>query len=444
MPPSMDLTNEDFGGGGGNTFVPFTSKRSDELAAQVKSDESLEEMLASIGVDFKYKKPGQASAQKQVLMYPNGLGERPEYMNFISFEIFETGGSGLESNKESFLGSIGGSNLALATGIGALSPQLATKLTGVAKSIGGFSDIRTAAQSAFGEVTNTGVAGAGIAMLTSGMGTGIVSNLVNSEGIGQLNNDAGIGWTQEKTNLAIANKKVNKTIYLYLPGSVNLSYSQSYNDSDDMSGARAFSDVAKTTGNSVKSILEGTSDAGLDQLGSELAQKMARGLSPKVSEAATKATESLGLEKVNLKQYYEALSRQVPNPMILSLFQNTSRRTFTLGYEFYPTSERETEDVYNIIETFKKYSHPKRSTDAGRMLDYPAEFKLTFYYGPNENRYIPRLARCALTKVQLNYGEKPFSTFRPNSKGAAPTKIKMDLDFTELNILTQAEIERGY
>ena len=130
--------------------------------------------------------------------------------------------------------------------------------------------------------------------------------------------------------------------------------------------------------------------------------------------------------------------------MILSLFQNTSRRTFTLGYEFYPTSERETEDVYNIIETFKKYSHPKRSTDAGRMLDYPAEFKLTFFYGPNENRYIPRLARCALTKVQLNYGEKPFTTFRPNSKGAAPTKIKMDLDFTELNILTQAEIERGY
>jgi hypothetical protein len=190
--------------------------------------------------------------------------------------------------------------------------------------------------------------------------------------------------------------------------------------------------------------LDGTSNADYNLLGKELADKMGRGLSPKVSEPLSKATESLGLEKVNAKQYYEALTRQVPNPMILSLFQSTNRRTFKLGYEFYPTSEREMEEVYVIVETFKKYSHPKRSTDAGRMLDYPAEFKLTFYYGNNENRYLPRLSRCALTSVDLNYGEKPFNTFRPNSKGAPPTKIKMELNFTELNILTQAEIEKGY
>jgi len=211
-----------------------------------------------------------------------------------------------------------------------------------------------------------------------------------------------------------------------------------------MSGVQAFGDMAKTTSNSVKSVVEGTSDAGLNQLGTELAQRMAMGLSPKVSEAATQATESLGLGKANLQQYYQAQVRQVPNPMILSLFQNTQRRTFKLNFEFYPTSRRETEEVYSIIETFKKYSHPKRSSDAGRMLDFPAEFKLTFYYGAYENRYVPRLARCALTGIELSYGEKPFTTFTPNGKGAAPTKLKMDLSFTELNILTQTEIERGY
>lgn len=431
------------------------SKRSDELAGQVDASPSLRDMMNdTFGIDIN-KKPGQASSNKQVLMYPQGLGTVPEYMNFVSFEIFESGGESISSNKESFLSSIGGSNQSVTTGLGDISSSISTKLSGIGGALNGISpgitdklgSLGNSASLFSGLLNNTSSSlplGSGLSMITSGMGKGIVSNLANSQGIGKLNNDAGIGWTQEKTGLTIANKKIDKTIYLYLPGSINLAYSQSYNDSENMAGTQGIADIAKTTGNSVKSILEGTSDVGLDQLGSELAQVMARGLSPKVSEVASKATESLGLEKVNLKQYYEAQTRQVPNPMILSLFQNTSRRTFTLGYEFYPTSEREMEEVYAIIETFKKYSHPKRSSDAGRMLDYPAEFKLTFYYGPNENRYIPRLARCALTKVQLNYGEKPFSTFRPNSKGAAPTKIKMDLDFTELNILTQEEIDRGY
>ena len=430
-------------GGGGSSYTPPVGKKSDALAGQVNSGESLEEMLASIGVDFKYKKPGQTASKKQVLMYPQGLGERPEYMNYIGFEIFETGGSGLDSNKESFFSSLGGSNEALITGLGALTPQVVSKLQGIGTAVGNTWNVKAAVEAA-ADISQTGPLGAGVAMLTSGMGTGIVSNLANSAGIGKLSNDAGIGWTQEKTGLGIANKKIDKTIYLYLPGSVNVAYNQSYNESDDMAGMQAFSDITKTTGNSIKSLLDGTSNADYNLLGKELADKMGRGLSPKVSEPLSKATESLGLEKVNAKQYYEALTRQVPNPMILSLFQNTNRRTFKLGYEFYPTSEREMEEVYVIVETFKKYSHPKRSTDAGRMLDYPAEFKLTFYYGNNENRYLPRLSRCALTSVDLNYGEKPFNTFRPNSKGAPPTKIKMELNFTELNILTQTEIEKGY
>lgn len=428
--------------GGARNITDRVGKAAQEVASRVVSDQSLEEMTEGVGKDFAYTKPGEASRDKEILMYPQGLGETPEFMNFISFEIYESGGTSMDSNKESFLSSVvGGSGLATITAglqVPAVGQNATGFLSGIAKSVGGDKLASIAGK------LDAGTFGAAGAMITSGMATDIGMNLYNSKGIGKLENDAGVGWTQEKTGLGLANKKVNKTIYLYLPGGMGINYAQTYQDSDDMSGAQAVADLIKTTGNTVKSVLEGTSDAGLDQLGSELAKNMAQGLSSKVSDMVSKATEAMGLQKVNLKQYYQALNRQLPNPMILSLFQSTSRRTFSLEYEFIPTSQRELEEVYNIIETFKKYSHPKRSSDAGRMLDYPAEFKLTFYYGTNENKYIPRLSRCALTKVGLTYGDKPFNTFRPNEKGAAPTKIKMTLDFNELNILTQEEIERGY
>lgn len=430
-------------GGGGASYTPPQSKKVPEFAAQVKSGETLEEMLASIGVDFHYKKPGQANANSKILMYPRGLGERPEYMNYIGFEIFETGGSGLDSNKESFLSNLSGSNQAVATALGALTPQIISKLEGIGNAIGNMANLKDAV-TASADISQTGPLGAGIALVTSGIASKSITNLANAQGIGKLNNDEGIGWTQEKTGLGIANKKVDKSIWLYLPGSVNIGYSQNYNESDDMAGTQGMADITKTATSSIKSLLDGTKDAGMDQLGTELAQRMGIGLAPQVSNVLSKGMEAIGMGKVNVEQYYQSLVRQVPNPMILSLFKNTSRRSFKLGYEFYPTSEREMEEVYSIIETFKKYSHPKRSGNAGRLLDYPAEFKLTFYYGTNENRYIPRLARCALTAVDLNYGEKPFNVFRPNTKGAPPTKIKMDLSFTELNILTQEEIDRGF
>lgn len=416
----------------------FGVSKSTNLAYQIKSGESLAELLSG-QKEIPNKKPGEFSRPQSVYRYPHNLAEVPELMNFISFEIYETGGSGLDSNKESSLGA-----LAIAsTPLAALGPGLLLKAGQIGAAVGGIVDTGQAAMAAITGVVESGAAGALGTMVSSGVGKSIATNLYNSPSAGKLQGNSGVGWTQEKTNLGIANKKVDKVVYLYLPGSVDLTYGQSYSDSDDMVGAQALMDVPKTTTNAIKTVAGGAADQGLIEMGAEYAEKMARGLSNTISDLASKATESLGLEKVNLKQYRELQTRQIPNPMILSLFQNTSRRTFSLGYEFYPTNEKELEEVYNIIETFKKYSHSKRSGQ-GRMLDFPAEFKLTFYYGNVENRYIPRLGRCALTSLKVKYGDKPFTTFRPNLKGAPPTKIVMDLDFNELTILTQEEIEMGY
>ena len=417
----------------------FGSTKSSFLAGQIKTPSiSLTEIVDG-QKELGSKKPGNIGREQSVYKYPQKLAEIPELMNFVSFEIYETGGGGLDSNKDSSLGSIS-SGL---TPLVAVAPGVIAKATQLGKAAGGLLDVGSASMSALTGVVQTGTVGAFGALITSGAGKSMATNLYNSPSMGKLQGDSGVGWTQEITSIGLANKKVDKAIYLYLPGSVDLSYVQSYSDSDDMSGAQALVDIPKTTTNAIKAVGGGAADQGLFEMGAEYAEKMARGLSNTISDLASKATATLGLDKVNLKQYRALQTRQIPNPMLLSLFQNTSRRTFSLGYEFYPTSEKELDEVYNIIETFKKYSASKRS-EKGRMLDFPAEFKLTFYYGTVENRYIPRLGRCALTSIKVKYGDKPFTTFKPNLKGAPPTKILMDLDFTELTIITQEEIEMGY
>ena len=140
-----------------------------------------------------------------------------------------------------------------------------------------------------------------------------------------------------------------------------------------------------------------------------------------------------------------AANRAVPNPMILQLFKSVNRREFSFSYEFVPVNEREALMVYNIIRTFKKYSHPKRALQ-GRYLEFPAEFRITFMQGTGENLYLPRIARCVLKEVSVKYGTETYASFAPiaGRDGSPPVRIEMTLTFSEVEILTQERIDQGY
>jgi hypothetical protein len=91
------------------------------------------------------------------------------------------------------------------------------------------------------------------------------------------------------------------------------------------------------------------------------------------------------------------------------------------------------------MHTLKYYSHPKRSEGSGRFLDYPAEFQISFVM-PNGklNEYLPIIHKCVLTHIKVKYGEDTvFSTIDVENGGAPPTRIEMELTFSELEILTR-------
>lgn len=130
------------------------------------------------------------------------------------------------------------------------------------------------------------------------------------------------------------------------------------------------------------------------------------------------------------------------NPKKEQLFQQVDFRTFTFAYQFFPRSEREAENVRQIIRSFKLHMHPEFKTGTSNFLyTYPSEFDIFYYQGAKENLNIHRHTSCVLTDMSVSYTpSSTFSTF----KDGMPVQINMSLSFKELALLTKEDIINGF
>lgn len=228
-------------------------------------------------------------------------------------------------------------------------------------------------------------------------------------------------YTEEQTGMVDKNIRRMAAIYLYMPTGLEASYGMDYEDE-----SMASMDNMKLA----KAIAQGKSDATKD-IGKRMALANTKLLD--------RLGEAFGVEGSTLSKYIMAKDRQVVNPMTLHLFKDVKRREFSFSYTFLPRNEHELHSIYKIMHTLKYYSHPKRSEGSGRFLDYPAEFQISFVM-PNGklNEYLPIIHKCVLTHIKVKYGEDAvFSTIDVENGGAPPTRIEMELTFSELEILTR-------
>ena len=131
-------------------------------------------------------------------------------------------------------------------------------------------------------------------------------------------------------------------------------------------------------------------------------------------------------DKVGIGAERQLLLGTVINPRLEKMFKQKEFRTFSFAWELYARSEIETRMIQDIIETFRYHAHPaiqeQASVDGQSnveiMLRVPAEFEIRFLStNPNskgflENEYIPKIARCVATNIQVNYTPHSlFSTF---------------------------------
>jgi hypothetical protein len=150
------------------------------------------------------------------------------------------------------------------------------------------------------------------------------------------------------------------------------------------------------------------------------------------------------------------LTGAVLNPRLEKLFKQKDFRNFNFSWEFYPRNKKEVDQIRDIIETFRYHSHPAMfdASSGGEQtvqiqLRVPAEFEIRFLStnpSPNasgfvENEYIPRIGRCALNSISVDYTPNSiFSSFTDNS----PTAVVVTMQFSEMGILTREVVEKGY
>ena len=127
------------------------------------------------------------------------------------------------------------------------------------------------------------------------------------------------------------------------------------------------------------------------------------------------------------------------NPFRETVFESVDFRSFSFKYKFFPKNKKESDDVYEIIKTFKFHMHPEMS-DGKLFFIYPSEFNITYYFGGEKNPYFHKFATCVLESMDVSYGGEQFSSF----KDGTPTEINMSLTFRELEILTKNMVQAGY
>ena len=79
------------------------------------------------------------------------------------------------------------------------------------------------------------------------------------------------------------------------------------------------------------------------------------------------------------------------------------------------------------------------ATEAQFIL--PEQFEIRYMYKDKENMYLPKISRCVLANMDVDYTpNEAFTTFKADEHGASPNIIKMTLTFKELEIMTKDTI----
>ena len=147
----------------------------------------------------------------------------------------------------------------------------------------------------------------------------------------------------------------------------------------------------------------------------------------------------------NIQGAYDKAKGQAVNPQQEMVFSKVNFREFEFPFEFAPKNAQEKDQMHKIINLFKFHMHPEYKGDTKGFFNVPSEFQITYMYRENINTYIPRISRCVLANMNIDFApEGVFSTFKADNGGAAPVLATMNLTFKETEIMTKERIAEGF
>ena len=117
-------------------------------------------------------------------------------------------------------------------------------------------------------------------------------------------------------------------------------------------------------------------------------------------------------------------------------------RTFGFNFSLKPLDKKDQNSILNIVNFFKLGSAPNQiSAGLYRIYEIPYLFRIQFYSRTGEMNDINKIAHCALTNLQVTYGGDRFQTFAGTN---SPVQTDIQLQFTEVELITRGEMEMGF
>ena len=153
------------------------------------------------------------------------------------------------------------------------------------------------------------------------------------------------------------------------------------------------------------------------------------------------------------------------NPQLQVLFKGSKNREFVFTFKLVPRNSYEALTIESIIRTLRYHAAPNYQTSSaedtlsGFVTDFafsgaaqnsryfipPSQFEIEFLVmtqaGAVYNDKLPRIAKCVLTNVDVNYAPSgQFAAYQDFQ----PVETQLQLTFTETVVLTKPDIAAGY
>ena len=276
-----------------------------------------------------------------------------------------------------------------------------------------------------------------------------VDNLFGKASLSIGGNSASTSAHIDTSIKSITNKSFLQTtqlttdaIALYMPDSLNYSYTQSYSD---LNLGNELGGKALAAGSSIIDAFKGGEGAA-DKAGSVLKSAGTSAGLEGVSAAAGLIGNVAGAGTAQLG--FQAATGTVRNPMLEMVYSSPGFRSFQFEFTFYPRDEREALEVQRIIERFRFHQAPELVRGAQGFLIPPSEFDIKFYYAGSMNPNIPAMATTVLTQIDVNYTPNGWTAYEvPGENKPAlgrtgmPVAIQLALQFKETTFLTKDDFK---
>ena len=264
----------------------------------------------------------------------------------------------------------------------------------------------------------------------------------------QSDSSRGTGGRQNRSLALKGTTKRTKTqIGLYMPPSVSVSYKSNYEDVEISGAAEAAADV-------VGGVLSGTAtfSGTIDAIGT--------GSGDMLQKAGIKLADTVGPEGIVAAGQIKA--GKIRSEKMELLFKGVNRRSFSYSFVFIPKSQQESQDVDKIIYEFKKAMLPSYTSGFlggsgnDRTLTIPTTIDIEYFFdsgqGGKRNNYLNKITTCYLTDMNVSFGGDRYKAYSPsvtqrpagNGEGAPPQRTSVTLNFSEIEIITQEDVDLGF